>query len=100
MPTSLRIATFNMENFDDKENEIPTLAQRIAVMRPQLIRLRADILALQEIHGQEHPNQPRDLSALKALIQDTPYEYYEMVHTKTHDDEAYDEGVPHDFSFA
>jgi hypothetical protein len=43
----LRIATFNLENLDDKPGKKPTLTERIAVMRPQLLRLKADILCLQ-----------------------------------------------------
>jgi len=91
MSTPLRIATFNLENLDKKPEDSPTLTERIAVMRPQLIRLRADVLALQEVNGQEHPNRPRDLSALKELIQETPYKKYRMAHTKTQNNEAYDE---------
>ncbi|RIK80575.1 endonuclease, partial [candidate division KSB1 bacterium] len=53
MPTSLRIVTFNLENLDDKPGQSPTLADRIAVMRPQLLRLRADVLCFQEVNGQE-----------------------------------------------
>ena len=53
MPIKLRIATFNLENLDNKPGEKPTLDERIAVMRPQLIRLNADILCLQEVNGQE-----------------------------------------------
>jgi hypothetical protein len=34
MPIRLRIATFNLENFDDRPGQAPTLAERIAVMRP------------------------------------------------------------------
>ncbi len=49
----LRIATFNLENLDDKAEQKPKLAERIQVMRPQLIRLDADVLCLQEVHGQE-----------------------------------------------
>jgi endonuclease/exonuclease/phosphatase family metal-dependent hydrolase len=90
MPTSLRIATFNLENFDDKPGDKPTMAERIAVMRPQLRRLRADVLCLQEVHGQEHPGQPRDLSALRELLKDTPYAGYQLAHTKTATGEAYD----------
>jgi len=48
MPTTLRIATFNLENLDDKPRQQPTLDERIAVMWPQLLRLQADILCLQE----------------------------------------------------
>ncbi|MFM9911106.1 MAG: hypothetical protein ACKVOW_17325 [Chitinophagaceae bacterium] len=67
----LRIATFNLENIDDKPGDVPTFDQRIAALRPQLIRLRADIICLQEIHGQETPGQPRDLLALKKLLLNT-----------------------------
>lgn len=43
---TIRIATFNLENLDDKPNEKPTLAQRIALMRPQFLRVNANILLL------------------------------------------------------
>ena len=92
MATSLRIATFNLENFDDQPGATPTLAERIGVMRPQLLRLRADVLCLQEVHGQEAPGQPRSLRALSALIADTPYVAYQMSYTKTlQNAEAYDQ---------
>lgn len=40
--TTLRIATFNVENLDMPKdpNARPTLAERIAVLSPQLHRLR------------------------------------------------------------
>jgi endonuclease/exonuclease/phosphatase family metal-dependent hydrolase len=88
----MRIATFNLENLDDKPGQKPTLKERIVVMRPQLERLDADILCLQEIHGQETPNEPRDLLALKELIKGTKYENYHVATTKKVDGtEAYDE---------
>jgi predicted extracellular nuclease len=90
MSVSLRIATFNLENFDDKPGTVPTLAERIAVMRPQLVRIRADVLCLQEVNGQTVPGQPRSLVALMALIQGTMYQNYNMVYTKTANIEAYD----------
>ena len=49
----VRLATFNLENLDDVPGKKPTLAERIRVMRPQLERVNADILCLQEVHGQE-----------------------------------------------
>ena len=67
MSTKLRIATFNLENLDDKPRQMPTLEERIAVMRPQLVRLNADILCLQEVNGQEKTGQPRRLLALERL---------------------------------
>jgi hypothetical protein len=42
----------------------PSLDERIALMKPQITRLRADIACFQEVHGQERPGQPRDLLAL------------------------------------
>lgn len=91
MPTTpLRIATFNLENLDDKPTQKPTLAERIAVMRPQLLRLRADVLVLQEVNGQERPGQPRDLLALKELLRTTPYEGYSISSTRTQRGEPFD----------
>lgn len=40
-------------------------------MRTQLSRVRADVLCLQEVHGQEHDGQPRDVSALEELLEGT-----------------------------
>jgi endonuclease/exonuclease/phosphatase family metal-dependent hydrolase len=90
MPTQLRIATFNLENLDDKPGEKPTLDERIAIMRPQLIRLNADILCLQEVHGQEEQGQPRRLLALQKLLQGTPYANYKQVSTTTDKKQVYD----------
>ena len=92
MPTKLRIATFNLENLDDKPGQEPTLDERIALMRPQLLRLNADILCLQEVNGQEEPGQPRRLLALEKLLADTPYAAYQKVSTMTEDgSQVYDE---------
>lgn len=85
MSTIVRIATFNLENFDDKVNQVPSLATRIAAMRPQLIRLRADILCLQEVHGQEQQGQPRQLLALDQLVANTEYALFNRVSTRTVD---------------
>ncbi len=54
-------------------------------MRPQLVRLRADILCLQEVHGQEQQNQPRQLLALEQLVADTEYAGFNMVSTRLAD---------------
>ncbi len=92
MPVELRIATFNLENLDDKPGKRPTLDERIAVMRPQLVRLNADILCLQEVNGQEKPGQPRRLLALERLLEGTTYAEYHMVSTMTADGiQVYDE---------
>ncbi len=88
----LRIATFNLENLDDKPGAKPTLEKRIAVMRPQLLRLKADILCLQEVNGQEEEGEPRRLLALERLVEGTPYTDYHVVSTMTKDGkQVYDE---------
>ena len=92
MSTPIRIATFNLENLDDKLGQQPNLDERTAIMRPQLTRLRADILCLQEINGQEQAGQPRRLLALRQLIGDTPYAGYHLESTHTTGGaEVYDE---------
>jgi hypothetical protein len=54
MATTVRVATFNLENFYDQgPTGQPTLVQRIALMRPQLERLRADVLCLQEVNSRQ-----------------------------------------------
>lgn len=84
---TIRVATFNLENLDDPgadpPDNAPTLAARIAIMRPQLARVRAAVLCLQEVHGQE-PNGQRTLAALESLVQGTDYENFNIEHaTKT-----------------
>lgn len=88
---ALRIASFNLENLDDRPGASPALAERIAVMRPQLVRLRADVLCLQEVNGQERPGQPRALAALDALLADTDYAAFPRATTLTQAGEPYDE---------
>ena len=59
MTIGMRIATFNLENLDgDLSNpetlkKAPSLATRIQILKPQLMRLRADVLCLQEVNGQD-----------------------------------------------
>jgi len=75
----LRIATFNLESLDDDE-----LSARIAVLRPALVHLRADILCLQEVNGQRAARgRERRLAALSALIAETHYAGYQMISTLT-----------------
>lgn len=68
----MRIATFNLENLDDGPDIDPPLAERIRIMRPQLQRINADILCLQEVHAQEGENG-RSLAALDELLAGTQY---------------------------
>ncbi len=71
--TLFRIATFNLENLDDDIAD-PPFESRIATLRPQLERLGADILCLQEVDAQ-HPvkRAPRVLRALDRLLEGTRY---------------------------
>lgn len=74
MTTRLRIATFNLENLDDSPDADPPLDTRVTVLRPQLERLDADILCLQEVNGQRPAGGgPRELRALDRLVDGTPY---------------------------
>jgi len=75
----------NLENLDDKPGKEPTLNERITLMRPQPLRLNADILCLQEVNGQEESGQPRRLLALEKLLADTPYAAYQKVSTMSED---------------
>ncbi len=78
MPQTLRIATFNLESLDDRPNLVPPLEARIAALRPQLLRLEADVLCLQEVNGQRPPGGgPRRLLALDRLLAGTPYEGFQ-----------------------
>ena len=78
----LRIATFNLENFDETPAGVrPSLDERLALMRPQIQRLRADIACLQEVHGQERPGQPRALLALQKLLAGTNLDGANLVST-------------------
>ena len=86
----MRIATFNLENLDDETGQHPSLATRVAIMRPQLDRIAADILCLQEVHSQDSP-QGRTLAALDTLLAGTRYEAYERLTTTTTAAQLYQE---------
>ena len=80
MPQPLRIATFHLESLDDRPDVAPPLAARIAVLRPQLLRLKADVLCLQEVNGQRPPGGgPRQLLALERLLAETPYAGFHLI---------------------
>ncbi len=89
MPT-IRIATFNLENLDDEAGQRPTLAERITVMRPQLERVRGDILCLQEVNSQG-PAGNRTLAALDQLVAGTPYAAFHRATTQTTTGQLYDQ---------
>ena len=74
----MRIATFNLENLA----EGPELDARLALLRPQLLRLNADILCLQEVDAaRRKKGERRTLSALQRLLEHTPYQDFFLVST-------------------
>lgn len=88
--TQIRIATFNLENFDETlPTAHPTLGGRIDLMKPQIQRLRADIACFQEVHGQERPGKPRDLLALKELLAGTNLDGAPLVSTKPQEEAVF-----------
>ncbi|MET7394873.1 endonuclease/exonuclease/phosphatase family protein [Dactylosporangium sp. NPDC005572] len=90
--TTVRVATFNLENFDETPaGQRPSLAERIALMRPQIQRLRADVACFQEVHGQERPGVPRALLALRDLLDGTNLAGASVLSTKPQDDDVYNE---------
>lgn len=78
----MRIATFNLESLDDRSRTID-FADRIAVLRPQIERLRADVLCLQEVNAHSRPgSRQRDLSGLDRLVDGTEYaDFYRLCST-------------------
>ena len=83
----MRLATFNLENLDSGPDVVPDIATRARLMRPQLQRLRADVLCLQEVHAQG-ASGARALDALDTLLEGTAYADFERAVTRT---EAADE---------
>lgn len=85
----MKIISFNVENLDDKsDTHNPGLNVRAPILRAELVRADADIICLQEVHGQETPqhtsNDPdRVLSALDEVLSGTNFENYNRVFTKT-----------------
>lgn len=79
---SLRLATFNLESLGHEGPEGLSLEARIAVLRPMLLRLRADVLCLQEVNAtRRRKDAPRELPALDALLAETPYAGWTRVST-------------------
>lgn len=87
---STRIATFNLENLDDGPGVSPPLADRVRIMRPQLERVNADILCLQEVHSQG-ASGARSLSALDSMLADTQYADFNRAVTQTSTGQLYDQ---------
>lgn len=84
----LRLGTFNLESLDDRPEEGKLVTERVDVLRPQLLRMDADVLCLQEVNGQhppEDPLLPRRLLALDRLLEGTPYAGFHRAFTVGHD---------------
>jgi endonuclease/exonuclease/phosphatase family metal-dependent hydrolase len=81
MPVKLHIATFNLMNLDDRPGRSPSLEDRIPILRPQLVRLDADVLCLQEVCGQHDGGRKLRLDAMNRLLECTPYEGFKRVST-------------------
>ena len=78
----MRIASFNLESLEPVSRAGVPLGERAEILRPQLERLRADVICLQEVNGQRGPGeQLRSLHALDDLLKGTPYQSYERVST-------------------
>lgn len=62
----MRIATFNLESLGNKRRGGASFDERAAVLRPQLERLKADILCLQEVNAPKAggARRPADLERL------------------------------------
>lgn len=75
----MRIASFNLENLGESADA----EARHAVLRPQLERIDADILCLQEIDANKgsEPGERRTLAALDALLDGTDYAGWNRVST-------------------
>jgi endonuclease/exonuclease/phosphatase family metal-dependent hydrolase len=80
----LRVATFNLENLDEKPSKknMPPLDARIAVLRPQIVALEADVLCLQECSAHAAHHGVHELRALDRLLEGTPYASFARATTK------------------
>lgn len=79
-----RIATFNLENLGGHPASDEGLDERLRLLRPQLLRLRADILCLQEVDSQRPDGGgERRLDALDALLDGTPYRDFVRFSTRS-----------------
>jgi endonuclease/exonuclease/phosphatase family metal-dependent hydrolase len=77
-----RLATFNLESLDDGPGVDPPLARRLAILRPQLQRLRPDVLCLQEVNAQRPAGSgERALAALDRLLEGSALAGFHRVHT-------------------
>jgi endonuclease/exonuclease/phosphatase family metal-dependent hydrolase len=74
----MRIATFNLESLGNTRRHGASFEERAAVLRPQLERLKADILCLQEVDARKAGGTRRALD-LEWLLEGTPYAKHSLV---------------------
>ncbi|MBY6241767.1 endonuclease/exonuclease/phosphatase family protein [Methylosinus sp. Sm6] len=75
MSTAFRLASFNIENLDWSPAGEEAFEQRLAVLRPLLAAIAADVLCLQEVDAQRPaPHAPRRFIALDRLVAGTLYD--------------------------
>jgi hypothetical protein len=74
----MRIATFNLESFGKADRRSASLAERAVVLRPQLERLKADILCLQEVDAPKVAGLRRPVD-LERLLAGTSYTEHRLV---------------------
>lgn len=80
----MRVATFNIESLDVGPKAHVDLETRVAVLRPILERLDADVLCLQEVNGQRVSGKKgRQLIALDRLLAGTRYQDYARATTSS-----------------
>ena len=72
----MRIATFNLENLGEtRAGDLP-VARRLDRLRPQLLRLEADVICFQEVNAPRDGHGGRSLAPLDLLLEGTPYAGY------------------------
>jgi len=74
----MRIATFNLENLGGGRRHGAPFAERAAVLRPQLERLKADVLCVQEIDAPKSAGERRPVE-LERLLEGTAYAEHRLV---------------------
>ena len=81
----MRLATFNLENLGTAPEGSDARAAQITSLRPQIERLQADVLCLQEVNAgavtAADGGRERALPALDALLDGTPYADFHRIHT-------------------
>ncbi|HYM32266.1 MAG TPA: endonuclease/exonuclease/phosphatase family protein [Candidatus Cybelea sp.] len=84
MNRSFTVATLNVDNLGRRHGRILPLDAHIAMLRPLLAALAADVLCLQEVNAQKlSATGVRSLADLTALLSGTRYEAYARISSVT-----------------